>query len=201
MRCLVTLLLVSLLPVGGMVSSAPGRSLILSVISPPLAHSDSRVEEKLVRRLSRQSDIRVSLAEEGLPTGPPFPGDYHNTDSLLEWGREVGGRYLMVVEVIREGLERRKSFHVPLVFHKYETVGIIEGEFRFLDLSRGRLLAAEPFKVERKGPRIFQATMDDDANDPDLHLTAPDKVVFFDRLEESLCKHLAARVSSLAGAR
>jgi len=130
-----------------------------------------------------------------------FPVNRYNTDSLLEWGREVGGRYLMLVEITREGLERHKSFHVPLVFHKYETVGVIEGEFRFLDLSRGKTLATETFKIEQKGPRIFQATMDDDKNDPDLHLTAPEKVIFFDHLEESLCRHLTTRVLDLAGGR
>jgi hypothetical protein len=130
---------------------------------------------------------------------PAFPVDYHDLDSLMEWGREAGARYLMVVEVFAERLEKRKSFHLPLVFHKYETVGIIEGEFRLVDLSRGKLLTAEPFKVERKGSRIFQATMDDDINDPDLNMTAPRKVVFFQQLEESLCKHLAERVRTLAG--
>ncbi len=180
-------------------SAAPGRRLFLNVISPPLAYSDSQVDTKLVRLLTRESNMSVSIVDQEDPVLPVFPVDYHNTDSLLEWGREAGGRYVMVVEVTSQRLERRKSFHLPLVFHKYETVGVIEGEFRLLDLTRSRLLAAEPFKVERKGSRIFQATMDDDINDPDLHLTAPAKVRFFDQLEENLCQHLAQRVGSLAG--
>jgi hypothetical protein len=55
--------------------------------------------------------------------------------------------------------------------------------------------------VERKGARIFQATMDDDINDPDLHLTAPKKLILFEKLEESLCRKLADRIVSLAGRR
>ena len=201
MRKFAILLAVLLLPVSGSLNSAPSKQLLLNVISSPRAYGDSQVDQKLVRHLTRRSDLRVKVVSEGSDYQPPFPGDYHNIDSLLEWGREAGGRYLMVVEVTSQRLEKRKGFHLPLVFHKYETVGVIEGELRFLDLSRGKLLTAEPFKVERKGPRIFQATMDDDVNDPDLHITAPAKIVFFNKLEESLCQHLAKRIGALAGGR
>ncbi len=201
MRRYVLALLILLVPVAGLADSSSGRRLLLNVLSPSLAYSDSHVCEKMERSLSRKSDIRVSVVGDEGSDMVNFPANYYNTDSLMEWGKEVGGRYLMLVEITREGLERRKSFHVPLVFHKYESVGVIEGEFRLLDLSRGKILAAETFKIERKGPRIFQATMDDDKNDPDLHLTAPEKVVFFDHLEESLCRHLTARVLDLAGGR
>jgi len=194
-------LLVLLVPIAGLTDSVPGRKMLLNVLSPTLAYSDSRVCEKMQRSLSRESDIRVSVVGDAGVGMVDFPTSYYNTDSLLEWGREAGGRYLLLVEITREDLERHKSFHVPLVFHKYETVGVIEGEFRLLDLSRGKTLTAETFKIERKGPRIFQATMDDDKNDPDLHLTAPEKVVFFDHLEESLCRHLTSRVLDLAGGR
>lgn len=86
---------------------------------------------------------------------------------------------------------------LPLVFHKYETVGVIEGELRLVDIRRGKLLIAEPFQVKQKGPRIFQATMDDDVNDPDIHLTAPDKIGFFDRLEEKLALRVVERVEKV----
>lgn len=181
------------------VPATTGRDIIVNVISPPLAYSDSQVVIKLQRQLSREGNFQVTPVGRDEHQTPAFPEDRYNTDSLLNWGREVGGRYLMVVEVINERLERRKSFHVPLVFHKYETVGVIDGEFRLLDLVRGRILAAEPFRIEKKGPRIFQATMDDDVNDPDLHLTAPAKVTFFDELESSLCQHLARRVNQVVG--
>jgi hypothetical protein len=84
-----------------------------------------------------------------------------------------------------------------LVFHKYETVGVIEGELRLIDVRRGKFIIAEPFQVEQKGPRIFQATMDDDVNDPDIHLTAPDKIGFFDRLEEKLALRVVERVGKV----
>lgn len=201
MRRFVIAFLVALVPAAGLADSTVGRRLLLNIVSPPLAYTDSHVGEKMQRSLTGKSDIRVSIVDKDGSDAVPFPPDYYDADDLMEWGREAGGRYLMIVEITREDLERRKSFHIPLVFHKYETVGIIEGEFRLLDLSRGKTLTAEPFKLEQKGPRIFQATMDDDKNDPDLHLTAPEKVVFFDHLEESLCRHLTGRVLALAGRR
>lgn len=182
-------------------AASTDREIIVSVDAVPLAWGDSRVAAKLQRYLSRDGNLSVSLAGEDDSGRPAFPADRYNIDSLMNWGREVGGRYLMLVDVTAERLERRKSFHVPLVFHKYQTVGIIEGEFRLLDLTRGRVLTAEPFQMERKGPRIFQGTMDDDINDPDLHLTASRKVVFFDELETGLCRRLAEKVGHLVGRR
>ena len=180
-------------------SSLADRDLILNVVSPPMAYSDSHIDQKLQRYLSREANLRVRLVQDN--TQPAFPSALYDTDSLLNWGRETGGRYLIVVEVTAQRLERRKSFHVPLVFHKYETVGVIEGEFRLLDLNRGKIMAVESFDVEKKGPRIFQATMDDNVNDPDLHLTASRKLVFFDQLEDQLCRQLADRVKKLVGGR
>lgn len=180
-------------------SSLADRDLILNVVSPPSAYSDSHIDQKLQRYLSHQASLRVRLVDDN--TEPAFPSALYDSDSLLNWGRERGGRYLVLVEVTARRLERRKSFHLPLVFHKYETFGVIEGEFRLLDLNRGKVLAVESFDVEKKGPRIFQATMDDDPNDPDLHLTAPGKIVFFDQLEDRLCRHLADRVKKLIGGR
>ncbi|UCG61698.1 MAG: hypothetical protein JSV52_15535 [Candidatus Zixiibacteriota bacterium] len=197
----VILILVLLVAAVAVNSASTGRKLMLNVISPPLAHSDSNVDHKLVRYLTGESDLRVTIVTDSTDGQPAFPDNYHDIDSLMEWGREVGARFVMVVEVTAERLEKRKSFHVPLVFHKYETVGVIEGEFRLVDLSRDKLLTAEPFKLESKAARIFQATMDDDINDPDLHLTAPNKVIFFDGLEDDLCQHLARRVRQLAGRR
>lgn len=195
-------LLLMLVMLAGSGRTAPiSRDIVMNVIVGASAWTDSDIETKLKMYLTRKADIRVNTVDSDNRLLPPFPGDIYDFDSLLNWGREVGGRYLLVVEVFDQRLERRKSFHVPLVFHKYETVGVIEGELRLIDLSKGKAITVEPFKVELNGPRSFQATMDDDINDPDLHLTAPDKIRFFQKLEDLLCKRLADRVSSLANGR
>jgi len=174
--------------------SGAQRSVIVHVSVPPLAWSGSALEAKLKRQLSRDGDLIIVTVPDTSPGRPEFPHDAYNTDNLTNWGMEVGGRYLLTVEVHSERLEKRKLYHFPLVFHKYVTVGVIEGELRLIDITRGKLLSAEPFKVEQKGPQVFQATMDDNINDPDLHLTAPGKTKFFDRLEEKLASHVAGWV-------
>jgi hypothetical protein len=173
------------------------RSILLRVIPAPPISVDSKLDRLLIQDLTRKEDVRVQDVNGGEGMEPSFPEHYFDLDSLVNWGQEIGGNYLMLVDVSSERIERRKSFSLPLIFHKYETVGIIEGEFRFVDLRHGKLLSAEPFKVEERGAQILQASMDDDINDPALHLTAVRKLEFMDKLEAKLSKQLTRRAHSL----
>jgi len=177
--------------------SSTTRTVIVNVDLPPLAWSDSQLELKLVRNLSRLADGRMVITRSETEDKEMYPDRHYNLDSLVDWGKQSGGHYLLLVEVDALRLEKRKSFHLPLIFHKYETVGVIEGELRLIDISRKKALIAEPFQIEQKGPRIFQATMDDDINDPDTHLTAVDKLKFFDRMEEKLARHICRRADKV----
>ncbi|MCK4574576.1 MAG: hypothetical protein KAU36_09395 [candidate division Zixibacteria bacterium] len=197
--CLTSLMLLALVATAW--SANNKRQIILHVESPPLPYCDSHVAQKLKVQLSRKVDLRVSLAQEINGMLPPLPASSYDLDSLLNWGQEAGGRYLVLVDIDREGLKRKKTIHIPLIAHKYENVGVIEGELRLIDISRSKLLAAEAFSVEMKGSKIFQATMDDDINDPDLHLTAPDKIRFFGRMETMLSEKLVSRIHALIGGR
>ena len=172
-----------------------GYGIVIRVDAAPLAWSESKLETKLQKYLTRVPNIRALPHNGQAGRIPVFPEDRFNLDSLVDWGLETGQDYLMLVIVGSERLERRKTFNVPLVFHRYETVGVIEGELRFIDLRKGKLLLAEPFEVKQKGKKIFQAAMDDDVNDPSIHLTASQKIRFFDRLEEKLAKRLAEKIT------
>jgi hypothetical protein len=176
---------------------ATEQTLVVYVDAPDFAWGGSALEAKLVRHLSRSANVRVITPSSLAPDWPEFPRERYNIDSLVDWGLATGGRYLLLVEVLSQHLEKGKSFHLPLVFHRYDVTGVIQGELRLVDLRREKLVGAEPFTVRRKGPRVFQATMDDDPNDPDLHLTAFDKVRFFDRLEEEAAKHVVNWVKKL----
>ncbi len=173
------------------------KNVLLHVIAAPPIAVESKLDRMLVADMTRKADIRVSTGENRQTDQPAFPKSKYDLDSLVNWGREAGGNYLMLVDVSSERIERRKSFSLPLIFQKYETVGVIEGEFRFIDLSHGKLLSAEPFKVEQKGAEVFQASMDNDINDPDLHLSAVRKLEFMDKLETRLSKQLTRRAHSL----
>ncbi len=152
------------------------------------------VEAELVKIINRSHNLRAIPVSSATAENVRFPRAYYNLDSLLDWCREAACRYLIVIHVERIDLERQKDFHVPLVFHKYTTVGVIDAEVRLLDVNRKRFLLAESVRVEEKGPRVFQATMDDEVNDPDLHLTAPAKIRFFKNLETAFCQELVERI-------
>jgi len=190
----VELVLVLLLFYQTALPSSP-RKLLLDIQPAPLAWADSRLQEMMHARLSLNPNFRIQVSHTGDRNLPPFPTDRFNVDSLLDWGTEMGGHYLLVVTIDREFLERRKSFSLPLVFHKYEVVGVITGEFRFLDLQKRRLLGAEPFRIELTGSQQIQAEMDDNRQDPALHLSAPEKARLFRALEDKLTGELAKRVT------
>ncbi len=173
------------------------RPVIVHVEVPPLAWSGSKLETMLLRELTRKGNEHI-VSSQSLPLEEAaFPTDYLSLDSVVDWGTEMGGKYVIVVKVDDERLERRKSFHFPLLFHRYRTIGVIEGELRVVDISRRKLLLAEPFHIEEKGAQIFQATMDDNVHDPDIHLTAPAKIRFFEHLEEKLAKKLSRRIKKV----
>lgn len=180
------LLLVVILPQPALA----GPNILLRVTSAESAWSSSSIEEKLIIRMSRDTGLQVICVNGTDRNLPTFPRDRYNVDSLVRWGSEIGGQYLMLVDVHDERLERRKSWHIPLFFHKYVTVGIISGELRLIDLDRGIQLVSQPFFSEQEAKRIFQASPDDDVNHPNLHMTAPGKVHFFDQMEDRLCDQL-----------
>ena len=191
-----TLAVVCLLLIGVTSDSATTRKVLLRVDQAPLAWGDCRIADQLTQQLTRSGSIEVKRISDDYR--PSFPNDSYNLDSLVNWGLESGGRYLLLVDVHREGLERRKDWVLPLIFHRWVTVGVIEGELRLIDLNRARSLVAEPFRVERKAKGAFQASIDDNANDPDIHLSAPEKVRFFAMLEQALCDQITTHVDRYA---
>jgi TolB-like protein len=166
-----------------------------------LAWGRSELARKIIIQLSRSQDLRPIHANSTDQDELTFPVAEYNIDSLLEWGREIGGHYLLVVYVTSERLERTKTFTIPLIVHQWETIAVIEGEVRLLDLGRGRLLWADPFREELSARRIIQADQDNTRADADLHVPAYEKQVLFSELEEILADKLARRVRTLARSR
>jgi hypothetical protein len=180
---------------------AAARELVLDVQSVPNAWAETRFDQKLQSELSRNPDLRLRLATTDPNGALILPGNRIDQDSLMDWGIEVGGRYLLIVTIDEYSLRRRKGFNLPLFFHKWETVATISGEYRFLDLQKQRLLEAKPFSEEMTGSQRFQGEMDDNRNDPTLHMTALDKTILFGRLEDQVVTLLTKRVKKLTRGR
>ncbi len=166
------------------------RVVMIHVDDTPTTMGKSQIEQNLIRVLSRNANLRVFSTKSENGNLPPLPGDFNNPDTLADWCAESGCRYLLTIKIYDEKIVRKKGFHFPLLFHKYQTEGIIEAEVRLFDASRNRFVIAESMKVKEKGPRVFQATMDDDINDPDLHLTSLQKIKFISTLENKFCREV-----------
>lgn len=165
-------------------------SALIKVIHSELGWTDTRLSEKLLIELTRNGNGGVVNADV-LTEMPEFPAGQYETDSLIDWAARAGRKYLVLVSVEFEGLQRKKTFNFPLIFHKYQNIGVIFGELRVIDLMRKRDILSEYFKIEKEGKRIFQASIDDDKNDADLHISAPEKILFFRELERELAVMLA----------
>lgn len=181
----------------GRIEAGPKRDVLLHVESAPSGWIESRLSERLAVTLGRSADMAITMTGDIDGWMPPFPGASRDFDSLAAWGTKAGGRYLIVVRVASQRFETRKTFLMPLIFQKYEVYGVVEGELRIIDLQKPRLLAAEPFATELRGPRVFQASTEDDKHDPDLHLTAVEKVKFLGQLEQKVADQLVGQARSL----
>jgi hypothetical protein len=199
MRKLQLLIITALVVFGSICPAQTNRrnhnngSALVKVIQPELAWTDSRLTEKLLVELSRNGNSGIVNAD-AMTNMPAFPFGQYETDSLINWAMTAGRKYLVLISVEFEGLQRKKTFSIPLIFHKYENIGVIFGELRIIDLMRKRNILSESFKIEKEGKRIIQALPDDDKNDADLHISAPDKILFFSELERKLAKELAAKI-------
>lgn len=200
MKRILALMAATILLMVATVEALPNRTVLLSVEAAPSAWADSHLKDKLIEELSASPEVRVLDAQKGKGR-PPMPQMTHDIDSLVNWGREIGGKYLLAVEVHSSRLETKKTFNLPLIAHRYKTSAIIAGRFRLIDLSRGKQLASEPFELKQDGPSVIQAAGDGLENDPDLHLTPAEKILFFERLEIQLAKDLAARYTKLTRGR
>ena len=173
------------------------RTIVLRIDQVPLAWGDSRLIDDLVVRLSRDPELRVVVPQRQEGTLRDFPVDPTNLDSLLSWGVESGGRYLLTVTVTREEFERRKTFSLPLIFHRWELLAVIAGEIRLVDLQKRRVLLAEPFEETLSAARQFQGSPDENPYDPGLHLSASEKQTVFQSLESKLSERLIKRIGRL----
>ncbi|MEA2031758.1 MAG: hypothetical protein U9N55_09245 [candidate division Zixibacteria bacterium] len=170
------------------------RTVMVWVNDYPTPWGESQIEDLLIRSFSRTGHLRAFPINTNANQMTNFPRDWFNADSLADWTAKKKSRFVLVVDVLNERLERRKGFHLPMVFHKYQTVGIIEADVRLFDARLGRFIMSESLKVEEGGPKIFQFTMDDDINDPDLHLTTPKKLSFIAHLEKKFCHRIIERL-------
>lgn len=179
--------------------SAQSSTLIVSIDQTGPAWADSRLYDKLAERLTRDQKVRIKEDAAMVRGTKGQSVDRFDLDRLLGQGRAQGADYLLYIRISSERFDRRKTFSVPLVFHKWEVIGVIEGEWRLVDVTHERQVKAAPIKIEMNGKRVLQATMDDNIDDPDLNMSSSAKLEFFGQLEDLLAEQLSGSLQGQIG--
>jgi hypothetical protein len=171
-------------------TQAQSSVMLVSVDQNGPAWADSHLYTKLADALTRDSRLRVHQIGPMTSCRSGKSAPALDLDNLLAAGQANGAQYVLYVRVSSERFERRKTFSVPLIFHKWEVIGVMEGEWRLVDVVHGRQICAAPIEIEMNGKRVIQATMDDNRDDPDINMTAPAKLAFFGQLEDRLVEQI-----------
>lgn len=194
-KAYISLVLLLLSATGLLAQNGNGtRSLIMIVTVPEQPWGESGLEKELYVSFTRDSRVRVLPVVANDDPNTTLAQRY-DLDNLLEWAAGTDARYLLVLDVSSERLERRRTFHIPFLISKWENKGLIEGEVRLLDIKRRRQLLDKPFRVEKSGPQVLQTARDNDINDPDLHLTANQKIHFMKALEKEAAEYIVKMVA------
>lgn len=194
-KAYIVLVLLLLSATGLMSQNSNGtRSLIMMVTVPEQPWGESGLEKELYVSFTRDSRVRVlPVVVKADPKATL--AERYDLDNLLEWADGTEARYLLVLDVSSERLERSRTFHIPFLINKWENKGLMEGEIRLFDIKRRRQLLDQPFRVEKSGPHVLQTARDNNINDPDLHLTADQKIYFMKALEQKAAEYIVKLVA------
>lgn len=152
-----------------------------------LEHSDQsfidfNLMNKLYDNLLIDNGLKVVIPEED-STLPAPPNHRFDLDRILEWGQEVGARYVVYLKVEDRKIVRRKRKSIPYILNRYIVEGQIDGAYSLIDLNRSKVVGNWKLRTRLPGPQQWQVA-EDYPNDPDLHLSAPKKIQFYKELEE-----------------
>jgi hypothetical protein len=153
---------------------------------------DLEIIDRLVEKLSMQSDLKVITSAED-STLPVPPTERFNLEKLLEWGNECGSRYLVYLRLDNREIVTRKRTSIPYILNRYIVEGQVDGMFTFIDLNRGKIISTWTLKTRVSGPRQWQVA-EDYPDDPDLHISAPQKIRFLRKLEDKAASEIVNEI-------
>ena len=150
--------------------------------------SDFTLTDRLNRFLVLRGGYDVILTDTD-STLPQPPRDRFDPRRLLEWGQRVGCRYLIYLRIDDRLVERRKKTTIPFILNHYVVEGRLTGDVALLDLTRDRVVGTWPLEAIITGPQKWQIN-DDYPDDPDLNISAPQKILFLQKLEDAAVEEI-----------
>lgn len=157
------------------------RTIAVVYQAPKQDITDFSLVEKLNETLTMQVGLRVIVPDKD-SSRPEAPNRRFDLERLLEWGREVGCRYIIYIRVDGRRIATRKQLSIPWVLSRYVVEGHLSGVYSLIDLNRSKVIGTWDLATRMAGPRQWQVVADY-PGDPDLHMSAPRKLVFLQELE------------------
>jgi hypothetical protein len=177
---------------GGTLSAENGIAISLQL--PQTAWSDSHLGEKLDMHLSTIN--RVPISRFGPDKNMAPIGAESSFLELLEFGRRQNDRFLVDIIVDRIDLEKRKMTVIPCLLFRYRLYAVLTGKMRILDITRERIIKFQDIDYEIKASDQWQV-VDDNRDDPALHVPSDEKAILFNRLEEEAASRLFKEIVEL----
>ena len=175
------------------VSAQTSRRTISVVFEEPHKHfADFTLVDRLNNHLLINEGLDVIIPEDDSLL-PAKPNHRFNLDRLIEWGQEVGSRYVIYLQIEDRKIVRRKRTSIPFVLNRYIVEGQIDGVYSLIDLGRSKVVETWKLKTRLSGPRQWQVA-EDYPDDPDLHMSAPRKIVFLKELEEKAVTEIVSNI-------
>jgi len=170
--------------------------IIINMEIPACAWGDVHVDRQLSMYLSTVSNVPIIYMDQ-MDSLPINFDSYETFPDLVERSRVLGGRYLVDIIVDRIDIERRKVTVIPLLMFRYRVFALMTGNLRVIDVKNGRLVKMKKIKYEVKAADQWQL-VDDDPDNPVLHIPADKKMLLIKSLDEKAARGLFKEIKQMA---
>lgn len=187
-KLIYSLLAVCLLTVAALAQNRHTREVAVIMERPRQEIPDFDLVGRLVDRLSRANGYSVLVPGEDT-TAPASPDRRFDLQRLLAWGDETGCRYIIYLQIDDRRIETKKQVSIPLLVSHYIVEGCLEGMYTLVDMRRDKIVMNKHIRTYITGPHQWQI-FEDNRDDPDLHIPAPEKICFLQRLEEKAAQEI-----------
>jgi hypothetical protein len=180
--------------------SVPGVSIadddiIVNLEYPECPWADINLEDKLDLYLSEISRVPVIAAYRN---GDSLNRPLRTSDfkELIDYGKSLGGRFLVDIFIDRIDLEKRKTTVIPQFVSRYQTYGVMTGNLRIVDIHKARMLKIKKIDCSLKANDRW-TFVDDNTYDSDLNIPADQKIILFQKLEDKVASELYKEIRKL----
>ena len=170
---------------------------IVGVVSetPSVSIPDFALLDRLYDALATYADFDVIMPGEDSSTAET-PNDRFNLPRLADWGQQHGCRYLLYLQVESRRIVTDKQLSIPFVLSRYVVRGRLTGTYILIDTQRRKAINTWNLCTTVGGPRQWQV-FDDYRDDPDLQLSASEKIAFLRRLETKAAAEIIGNIVPL----